>query len=69
VATLAKSDSNALYMTGITHSDAIVRASSEIDEEVNKFIKKQKGKLFHDHIDGSYGAEYDNLYEQLLAQN
>ncbi|MEI7979473.1 MAG: glycogen/starch synthase [Bacteroidota bacterium] len=70
VATLAKSDSTALYITGITHADAIVKASDGIDAEVSKFIKKQKGKLMHDHVEGSYGDAYDNLYEELLqSQN
>lgn len=70
VASLAKSDSNALYITGITHADAIVKASTEIDAEVIKFIKKQKGKLMHEHVEGSYGEAYNNLYEELLqSQN
>jgi starch synthase len=66
VATLAKSDSNSLYITGITHADAIVKASSDIDAEVIKFIKKQKGKLMHEHVEGSYGDDYNNLYDELL---
>jgi len=48
------------------HADAIVKASSEIDAEVIKFIKKQKGKLMHEHVEGSYGDDYNNLYDELL---
>jgi starch synthase len=68
VASLSNSDSTALYITGITHADAVVSASDDINSEVAKFIKKQKGKLMLTHIEGSYGEEYDQLYENLLER-
>ncbi len=68
VSSLSKSDSSALYMTAITHSDAVVRASADIDSEVNKFMKKQKGKVIFEHVEEAYGDAYNKLYDDLLQR-
>lgn len=68
VSSLSKSDSTALYITGITHADAVVKASTEISDEVTKFMKKQKGKLIFEHVEEEYGEAYNQLYEDLLQR-
>jgi starch synthase len=67
VSSLGKSDNLSLYITGMTHADAIVKCSSDLDPEVSKFMKKQKGKLIIDHVESEgYADAYNQLYEELL---
>ena len=54
-------------MSGITHADAIVKASIDIDPEVSKFIKKQKGKPIIEHLESADNTDaYIDLYDSLL---
>jgi starch synthase len=69
VSSLANATCSDLYMSGITHADALVKASSEIDPEVSKFIKKQKGKLVIEHSENGDNVEaYIDLYDTLLQR-
>jgi len=69
VVSLGKSNSAGLYITGITHADAVVRASVDIDVEVSKFMKKQKGKIILEHNDSEqYADAYIELYDTLLQR-
>jgi len=68
VSTLQGATCSDLYISGITHADPVVKASSEIHPEVTKFMKKQKSKPILEHNDeGNYIAEYLTLYDSLLA--
>ena len=67
VSSLANATCSDLYMSGITHADALVKASTEIDPEVTKFIKKQKGKPIIEHVESEDNtAAYIDLYDSLL---
>lgn len=69
ISSLGKSDSAGLYMTGIAHADAVIKASAEIDAEVVKFMKKQKGKPIIEHNDEeTYADAYIELYDNLLER-
>jgi len=58
-----------LYKSGITHADAIVKASNEIDPEIDSFLKKQKGKMIIDHKEEEgYVEDYIKLYDDLLER-
>ncbi len=67
VSSLANATCSDLYMSGITHADALVKASTEIDPEVSKFIKKQKGKPIIEHLESADNTDaYIDLYDLLL---
>ncbi len=69
VSSLSNASCSDLYMSGITHADALVRASNEIDPEVSKFMKKQKGKPTIEHsATGNNVEAYINLYDTLLTR-
>lgn len=69
VSTLSDATCSDLYMSGIAHADAIVKASTEIHPEVSKFMKKQKGKIILEHQEeGDFIDAYINLYDSLLEQ-
>jgi hypothetical protein len=56
-------------MSGITHADALVKASNEIDPEVTKFMKKQKGKPVIEHSENEDNIDaYIDLYDTLLQR-
>ena len=58
-----------LYKSAITHADAVVKCSDEIDPEVASFIKKQKGKVVLDHNEQEgYVEDYIKLYDNLLER-
>lgn len=58
-----------LYKSGITHADAVVKCSNEIDPEIVSFIKKQKDKVVLDHKEEEgYVEEYIKLYDDLLGR-
>lgn len=68
-APLGDSTCSGLYMSGITHADAVVKCSAEIDPEVTSFMKKQKGKIVMDHKnDEGYVEAYIELYDSLLQR-
>jgi starch synthase len=67
ISALANATCSDLYMSGITHADALVKASSEIHPEVTKFIKKQKGKPVIEHSENGDNVDaYIDLYDTLL---
>ena len=67
VSSLANATCSDLYMSGITHADALVKASAEIDPEVTKFMKKQKGKPTIEYSEnGDNFDAYIDLYDTLL---
>jgi starch synthase len=66
---LSDSSCSGLYMSGITHADAVVKCSDEIAPEVNTFMKKQKGKIVMDHTnEEGYVEDYIKLYDSLLQR-
>ncbi len=68
VSTLQSATCSDLYMSGIAHADAVIKASAEIHPDVTKFMKKQKGKPILEHKeDGNYVEEYLSLYNSLLT--
>jgi hypothetical protein len=69
VSSLANASCSDLYMSGIEHADAIVKASTEIDPAVTKFIKKLKGKPIIEHPEAGDNVDiYIDLYDSLLQR-
>ncbi len=69
VSSLANASCSDLYMSGIEHADAIVKASNEIDPAVTKFIKKLKGKPIIEHPEAGDNVDiYIDLYDSLLQR-
>ncbi len=69
VSALSDSSCTGLYKSGITHADAVVRCSPDIDPEVSSFMKKQKGKLVMEHKnEEGYVDAYIELYDSLLGR-
>jgi len=66
---LADASCQDLYKSGIEHADAIVKASPDIDPELCKFMKKQKGKIIIEHTENEgYADAYIELYDSLLQR-
>jgi starch synthase len=69
VSSLANAGCSELYMSGIEHADAVVKASHEIDPEITKFLKKLKSKPVIEHPESGEDVDiYINLYDTLLEQ-
>jgi starch synthase len=67
VSSLANAGCSDLYMSGIEHADAVVKASQEIDPEITKFLKKLKSKPVIEHPSSAEDVDiYINLYDTLL---
>ncbi len=67
VSTLKDASCSDLYKAGITHADAVVRCSPDIDPDVAGFMKKQKGKIVIEHKnEEGYVDAYIQLYDNLL---
>ena len=69
MSSLGDASCTGLYKLAITHADAVVKCSEEIDTEVSSFLKKQKGKLVMEHKnEEGYVDEYIKLYDSLLQR-
>jgi len=69
MSSLGDASCSGLYKLAITHADAVVKCSEEIDTEVSSFLKKQKGKLVMEHKnEEGYVDEYIKLYDSLLQR-
>jgi len=59
-----------LYMGAITHADAVVKASENIDPAIEKYLKKQEAKPVMKHAgEEQYADNYLKFHDELLSSN
>jgi starch synthase len=69
MSSLGTGNCTGLYKLGITHADAVVKCSDDMDPEVSSFVKKQKGKIIMEHKnEDGYVDAYIQLYDSLLQR-
>lgn len=65
-----KADNSGLNIGGMTHADAVVRCSEELDPDVENYIKSiGKKKPIIEHKNEDVAEQYLTFYDELLAQN
>ncbi len=53
---------------GIQYSDAVIKASTKISSDIEKFIKKEDKPMLEYHSPEDYLDAYNNFYEQILEE-
>lgn len=62
-------DCNSMYIGAITHADAIVKCSDELDPNVAKHLENTDDKPVMEHKGENIAEEYSSFYETLFATN
>ncbi len=62
-------DCSSMYIGAITHADAIVKCSDELDPNVAKHLENTDNKPVMDHKGENIAEEYSSFYETILANN
>lgn len=57
-----------LYVGAITHADAVVRCSENLDPRVEKHLSAQKGKPVLMHEEDGFADRYAELYDSLVGR-
>lgn len=66
---LKKPDYTSLMKTAIKHSDAVVIAEDELDENLAHYIEETGTPFMPKPTDGSFVADYSMLYERVASEN